>query len=113
MGLLVWARREVNLRRKPSGAVPVIRAHISNTERPDTIDGQRLSACILQESLKSPGRQIVGRDEAAGLGVSAGKLSDEQIMAETSKIKGSENDAPRSVLASLHAQDASTVGRSS
>ena len=38
---------------------------------PNAIDGQRVSAGILKQSVKFPGRYVVSSDEAAGLGIAS------------------------------------------
>jgi len=60
--------------------------------------GQRLPTSILQQSVKFSGSQVVSGDESTRLSVSATReLPDEQVVAETSEIEGSQSHAPRSV----------------
>src|SRR4029077_8568322 len=78
--------------------VIIVGADIARTEGPDAIDGQRLPACILQQSIKFTRSQIVRSDEATGLGVSSTcELPNEQIVTEASEIQRSQSHTPGSV----------------
>jgi hypothetical protein len=95
---MVWSGGEVHLCGRCGCGIIIIWADISRAECPDAIDGQWLPAGILQQPVKFSGRQIVGGNESARLGISATrKLPDGQVRAEASEIKRSESHAPRSV----------------
>ena len=80
---MVWSGREVHLCGGRGGGIAVIRADISRAEGPDTIDGQRLAARILQQSVEFSASQVVGGNESARLSISpTRKLPDEQVVAE-------------------------------
>src|SRR5258707_6509018 len=89
---------EVHLCCRRGCGIAVGRAYISRAECPDAIDGQGLLAGILQQSVKFPGSQVVGGDEATGLRVAGSReLPDEQVVAEASEIERSQSHAPRSI----------------
>src|SRR5258708_23301170 len=95
---MVRSSREIHLSGGRGGSIAVISTDISRAECPDAIDGQRLPAGILQQSVKFSGSQIVGGNESARLSISpTRKLPDEQVVAEASEIERSQSHAPRSV----------------
>src|SRR6476660_1735419 len=97
-GAMIRSGGEVHLCRRRGCGIVISRTDISRAQGPDAIDGQRLSTCILEQSVKFPGSQVIGGDEAAGLGISAtGELPDEKVVAEASEIKRSQSYTPRSV----------------
>jgi hypothetical protein len=73
----------------------IVRADISRAECPDAIDGYRLPANILQQSVKFSSSQVVSGDKPARLGVPATReLPDEQVVAEASEVEWSQSHAP-------------------
>src|SRR5258708_8684829 len=97
-GLLVRAGGEVHLRHRRMGRIETARADISWRKRPDPLDGERLAVCILQQSVELACRNIVGGNEAGGLGVSGiGKLSDQQVMTKTPEVERSQSHTPRHI----------------
>src|SRR6266436_2990348 len=95
---MIRSGSEVHLCGGRGRCIVVIWADIPRAERPDAIDGQRLPACILQQSVEFSGSQIVSGDEAARLrGAAARELPNEQVMAKGSKIEWSQSHAPGSV----------------
>src|SRR5712664_273949 len=95
---MVWSGGEIHLCGGCGCGIVIIWADISRAECPDTIDGQRLAACILQQSVKFSGSQVISGNESARLRISATrKLPNEQVMAEASEVKRSQSHAPRGV----------------
>src|SRR6266403_776495 len=81
--------------------IAVGRADIPWAERPNAIDGQRLPGAILQKSVKFSGGQVVGRNEATGLGVTASReLPDEEVVAEYSATTSSSGSSREAVTPS-------------
>ena len=82
-GAVVRSGGEVHLCSWRGCGIVVGGTDVSRAEGPDAINGQRLSACILQQPVKFPRSQVIGRNEAARLGISATcELPEEQIVAE-------------------------------
>src|SRR5258708_31885772 len=80
------------------GRIETARADISWRKRPDPLDGERLAVCILQQSVELACRNIVGGNEAGGLGVSGiGKWSDQQVMTKTREVERSQSHTPRHI----------------
>src|SRR5258705_9813305 len=95
---MIWSRSKVHLCGRCGCGIVVRRANIARAEGPDAIDGERLPACILQQSVKLSGSEVVSGDEAAGFAdTSTRKLPDQQIVAEASEIERSQSYTPRSV----------------
>ena len=71
---------EVDLSSRRGCGIVITWTDIPRAEGPNAIDGQRFSACILEQSVKFPGRQVVSGNEAAGLAIAATrKLADQQF----------------------------------
>src|SRR5262245_39562565 len=86
---------EIQLCRWRGRRVAIAGADISRTDRPDPIDRERLSACVLQEALKFSCGKVVRCDVAARLCLSGTcELPDEQVMAEPAEIERGERHAP-------------------
>src|SRR6266850_1894604 len=97
-GPMVRSSCEVHLCGRRGCGIAVGRADIPWAERPNAIDGQRLPGAILQKSVKFSRSQVVGCNEATGLGVTASReLPDEEVVAESSEIERSQSHAPRSI----------------
>src|SRR5882762_3462931 len=95
---MVRSSGEVHLCGRCGCGIFIIWADISRAERPDAIDGQRLAAGILQQSVKSPGSQVVSGNKSTRLGIPATReLPDEQVVAEASEIERSQSHTPRRV----------------
>src|SRR4029077_4119223 len=97
-GTMIRSGGKVDLCSWCGSRIAVSRTNIPRAEGPDAIDGQRLPACILQQSIKFTRSQIVRSDEATGLGVSSTcELPDEQVVTEASEIQRSQRHTPGSV----------------
>src|SRR5258708_18068382 len=68
-GTMVLSSCEVHLCGWRGCGIAVGRADIPWAERPNAIDGQRLPGAILQKSVKFSWSQVIGPNEATGLGV--------------------------------------------
>ena len=95
---MIGSRGEVHLCSRRGRRIGIGWAHIPRTKRPDAIDGERLSACILQQSFEISRRKVVCSDESTGISGSASReLPDKQTMAKFSKIQRSQGYTPRGV----------------
>src|SRR5439155_24523548 len=97
-GAMIRSGGEVDLCSRRGCGIVITWTNIPRAEGPNAIDGQRLSACILEQSVKFPGGYIVSGDEPAGLGIAATReLGDQQVVAEASEIDWCQSHAPRCV----------------
>src|ERR1700761_9458881 len=97
-GSFVFQGSEVELCSRCFCGIAVGGADISRADSPDAVDGERVAARILQESVELSGGEVIGCNEAAGLrSAAAGKLRDQQIVAEAAEIKRSQRNAPWSI----------------
>ena len=72
-GSVIGSRGEVHLGSRRGRRIGIGWAHIPRTKRPDAIDGERLSACILQQSFEMPRGEVVCSDESTGISGSASR----------------------------------------
>src|SRR5580693_2792296 len=95
---MVGTSGEVEFRGRGFCGIAIAWAYVSRADCPDTVDRERLSGRILQQSIELAGGQVIGCDKAAGLrSAAASKLSDQQIVAEASEIEWSQCHTPRSI----------------
>src|SRR5712671_6401469 len=66
-GSVIGAGGEVHLCSRRCRGIGIAWTHIPRTECPDTIDGQRISACILKQSFELSRGEIVSSDESTRL----------------------------------------------